>query len=106
MTNTREWWCKITMKNFAEDVIIEVFEEIKNVNPDFCKCEKCRRDVIALALTKIRGRYACSPEGEIFARVEQSDRQVRADALFAVMEALEIVTKYPHHSEDDSLSKK
>ena len=42
------------MKNFAEDVIIEVFEEIKGTIPDFCNCEKCRRDVIALALTKIR----------------------------------------------------
>ena len=88
------------MKNFAEDVIIEVFEEIKGTNPNFCNCEKCRRDVIALALTKIRGRYACSPEGEIFARVEQSDRQVRADALFAVMEAMDTVIKRPRHSEE------
>ncbi len=88
------------MKNFMEDVIIEVFQEIKGTNPDFCNCDKCRRDVIAIALSKIKGRYAASPEGEIFARVEQSNRQVRADALLAVMEALDTVSASPRHDRE------
>lgn len=92
------------MKNFSEEVIIEVFDEIRGANPDFCNCEKCRRDVVAIALTKMKGRYAASPQGEIFARVEQSDRQVRADALLAVMEALETVSKRPRHLGDDSFT--
>lgn len=88
------------MKNYMEDVIREVFTDLLKTNPDFCRCEKCKRDVMAIALSKIKGSYAVSPEGEIFARVEQTDRQVRTDALLAVMEAMRQVTARPRHSSD------
>lgn len=91
------------MKNFMEDVILEVFREVVKNHPDFCECEKCKRDVLAIALSKIRGRYAVSPEGEIIARVEQSDRQVRADALLAVMQAVEQVAARPRHAGTSTL---
>lgn len=92
------------MKNFMEDVILEVFNEVVKTNPDFCQCKKCKHDVLAIALSKIKGSYAASPEGEIFARVEQTDRQVRADALLAVMQALEQVSARPRHPGESRLS--
>jgi len=86
------------MKNYMEDVVREVFNDVLKNNPDFCQCEKCKQDVVLLALSKIKGSYASSPVGEIFARVEQSDRQVRVDALVAVMEAIRQVAVRPEHS--------
>lgn len=86
-----------TLKNYMEDVARELLEEIKGLHPDLCFCERCVRDIIALTLSRIKGKYAVTPEGEIFARVEQSDRQVRADVLLAVMESLEIVSANPRH---------
>ncbi len=91
----------MSLKNYMEEVVVEIFQEVRGMHTDFCNCEKCNRDVIAYALSKLKGRYAVSPEGEIIARVEQSDRQVRADALLAVMEALETVSKQPRHSGSD-----
>ncbi|HEY8393151.1 MAG TPA: late competence development ComFB family protein [Capillibacterium sp.] len=88
------------MKNYMEDVINEVFDDLLAKNSDFCRCERCRKDVLAIALGKIKGSYAVSPEGEIFARVEQVDRQVRADALLAVMEAMRKVAAKPRHGGD------
>lgn len=90
-------WGGMSMKNYMEDVIREVFAEVLKNNPDFCQCEKCKQDVLALALSKIKGRYAASPEGEIFARVEQADRQVRTDALLAIMQAVQQVSANPRH---------
>ncbi len=87
----------MSLKNFMEDVVKEVFQDVKKARSDFCSCDRCREDVIALALTNIKGRYATTPEGEIFARVEQSDRQVRTDALLAVMQAVDVVSKNPKH---------
>jgi competence protein ComFB len=82
-----------------EDVVLEIYEEFTGTTPDFgyCKCPRCKADVIALALTNLRGRYAVSPEGEVWAKLAKDDRQVRADALVAVMAAISLVSKNPNH---------
>lgn len=85
------------LKNFTEEVALEVLNEIKGMHPNCCFCEKCTQDILAIALTRLKGKYAVTREGEIFARVEQSDRQVRADALLAVMEGIDKVSKRPKH---------
>ncbi|MCL6589206.1 MAG: late competence development ComFB family protein [Firmicutes bacterium] len=89
----------MALKNYMEDVVVEVYEEFVLSTPDFgyCKCERCRSDVIALALTNLRGRYAVSSEGEVWAKLSRDDRQVRADALVAVMGAIAKVSKRPNH---------
>lgn len=87
----------MTMKNYMEDVVKEVLQEIERIQPLTCQCGRCRADIVALALSGLKGKYATTPAGEIFARVEQSDRQVRTDALLAVMQAVEIVSKKPRH---------
>ncbi|HEX7714356.1 MAG TPA: late competence development ComFB family protein [Bacillota bacterium] len=86
------------MKNYMEDVVLAVYNEFKVKYPKFCSCERCKADTVAIALTKLKGRYAVSPEGEIFARLSRDDRQVRADALMVLMEAAEIVAKQPNHN--------
>ena len=94
------------MKNYMEDVVLEVLDVALRLNPDFCRCEKCRKDVVLIALSNIKGSYASSPVGEIFARVEQSDRQVRTDVLLAVMQALRQVAAYPRHNGQTKRSEK
>jgi len=85
------------LKNYTEEVVLEVLNEIKGMHPNCCFCEKCTQDILAIALSRLKGKYAVTLEGEIFARVEQTDRQVRADALLAVMEGIEKVSKNPRH---------
>ncbi|HEX3046000.1 MAG TPA: late competence development ComFB family protein, partial [Bacillota bacterium] len=77
----------MSYKNYMEDVVLEVYQDFIITTPDFrgCKCSRCKDDVIALALTNLRGRYAVSPEGEVWAKLAKDDRQVRADALVAVI---------------------
>lgn len=86
------------MKNYMEDVVLSVYDEFRAKYPKFCNCERCKADTIAIALTKLKGRYAVSPEGEIFAKLSRDDRQVRADALVVLMEAAELVSKQPNHN--------
>lgn len=85
------------LKNYMEDVVMSVYDDYRRRHPEICQCEQCRLDVIALALTRLRGMYAATPEGEILTRVARDDRQVRADALIAVMEASRIVAEKPRH---------
>ena len=85
------------LKNYMEDVVVSVYDDYANHHDDFCRCSQCRLDVIALALTRLRGMYAATPEGEILIRILRDDRQVRADALVAVMEAVRTVAERPNH---------
>ena len=87
----------MAMKNYMEDVVKEILRDLEKTQPIHCPCERCRKDIVALALSNLRGKYATTPEGEIIARIEQSDRQVRTDALLAVMQAIEIVREKPRH---------
>ncbi len=84
-------------KNYMEDVIVEIYGDYKKHNLNYCTCDRCRADTIAIALTKLKGKYAVSPEGEIFAKISRDDRQVRADALMVILEAIEQVGKRPNH---------
>ncbi len=84
-------------KNYMEDVVVDVYKDFKKKYPQYCNCPRCSADTLALALSKLKGRYAVSPEGEIFARLSREDRQVRADALVIIVEAAEIVAKRPNH---------
>jgi competence protein ComFB len=87
----------MSFKNYMEDVIVEVYDDYKRHNLSYCTCERCMADTIAIALTKMRGKYAVSPEGEIFVKISRDDRQVRADALIVILEAIEQVGKQPNH---------
>lgn len=89
----------MNFKNFMEDVVNDVYQEFKVSNPQYCDCPRCMNDIIAFTLTRLRGKYAVSPEGEILARISCEDRQVRTDALVALIEAAEQVAKQPNHSE-------
>ena len=85
------------LKNYMEDVVVEVYDAYLGRHPELCHCERCRLDTIALALASLKGLYATTPEGEIFARIARDDRQIRADALMAVIKASEIVVAKPRH---------
>jgi competence protein ComFB len=84
-------------KNYMEDVIVEVLKDFYQQYPEYCCCERCKADTIVIALSNLRGKYAVSPEGEVFARLSRDDRQVRADALRIIIEAAQQVSQNPHH---------
>lgn len=85
------------LKNYMEDVVIAVYEKYVSEHPEVCRCQQCRLDIIALALTRLRGMYAATPEGDVLQRVLRDDRQVRADALIAIIESVGTVSNRPQH---------
>ena len=42
------------MKNYMEDVVKEILQDLVKVQPIHCQCERCRNDIIALALSSLR----------------------------------------------------
>ncbi len=87
----------MNFKNYMEDVVVDVYQDFISHNPKFCGCERCKIDTMTLALTRLRGKYAASKEGEVLANISRDDRQVRTDVLVVLMEAANIVSKNPKH---------
>lgn len=87
----------MNFKNYMEDVVLEVYREFAAKNPQYCSCERCSADAIVIALKKLKGMYAVSQEGEIFTKVSREDRQIRADALVVIIEAVRLVASQPNH---------
>jgi competence protein ComFB len=88
----------LDFRNYMEDVVREVYEEMMRVNPQFCTCERCKLDTMLLALKQLKGMYAASIQGEIFIKLSRDDRQIRTDALVILLQAAEQVAKHPNHS--------
>lgn len=87
------------LKNYMEDIVRQVFREYLQKDPSFCRCPRCERDVVVLTLNQLRGKYVGSQEGEIRAAVAASERQSKADAMLAMLEATKKVKAHPHHQE-------
>ncbi len=91
----------LNLKNYMEDVVVAVYDDFARQHSEVCRCGQCRLDTIALALTNLRGLYAATTEGDVLTRISREDRQVRADALVAILDASRTVASQPRHNEVD-----
>lgn len=79
-----------------EDVVVDCLEQVWHEYNDICKCEKCREDIIALALNNLPPKYITSAQGRAFAKVTFLECQCKADVLSAITYAIEKVKKNCH----------
>ncbi|MDN5315636.1 MAG: competence protein ComFB [Clostridiales bacterium] len=84
------------LKNCNEDIVTELADKYI-AETDMCKCEKCRLDVIAYALNQLPPAYVVTTKGEIFASIDSTFLQNRADAIAAVAKGVKLVSQSPKH---------
>lgn len=90
----------------GEYVFINIIEEfVKNECPslmnkmEVCCCNKCKNDVIALALNHLPPKYVVTRKGYLLSKLLAYEKQYKADVLAAVTNACLQVKSMPHHSE-------
>ncbi len=64
---------------------------------EICSCERCKSDMIALALNMLPSRYVVTLLGEAVTNVDLESSQWKADIMMAVYRAIEIVRGRPRH---------
>jgi len=64
---------------------------------DMCKCEKCRLDIMALALNRLPSKYVVTQKGHVYAKLAELELQLKADVIRELTRAIEIVKKNPQH---------
>ena len=90
------------MKNALEEMVFEVYTQLKQRHAEYCSCERCHDDVIAQALNKARPRYiGGSPIGAAVTRVSLAGDQARAEIAVLVLDAMRRVNQNPRHGPGD-----
>ena len=87
----------LQLVNIAEHTVQDTLEDILKSYDDICKCERCRFDMAAIALNKLKPNYAVTSEGAVMSRVALTEPQNVADVVRSVTDAIRIVSKNPRH---------
>lgn len=86
------------LHNYIEKVVKEVLEDILSRKNDICKCEKCRLDIMAIALNNLPPQYYVSDKGEVFSKLMSTYADMRTKVLTEVTKAVMQVEKQPFHA--------
>ena len=84
------------LKNSNEELVSDLTKEIM-AETDMCRCEKCRLDIMALALNQLQPSYVVTFKGGLLATLNSTHIQAQADAMAAVLRATDMVRASPQH---------
>jgi competence protein ComFB len=84
------------LHNLMEEAILDVVDDFMDKR-NICACEQCRLDVVAIALNSLPPRYVATPKGVIYAKTDFLEIQKNIDVIGAILKAIELVKKNPHH---------
>lgn len=84
------------LRNFMEDAVTYKTNDILKTM-DICKCEKCKLDIVAIALNDLPPKYVVSQMGELFAKVNELTQQFEVDIESAIVKAATQVANNPKH---------
>lgn len=86
------------IRNYLEEAVSSYLSEALQDDTEFCKCDKCRLDVMALALNDLKPKYVVTDKGYVFVKASELEAQFRADTVIAVRKAMKIVKENPRHA--------
>ena len=85
------------IKNYTEDVVENMLDLVLDQYPDICKCDQCKRDIVALALNKLPTNYASTDKGKVFVKLKLLHHQLETDINTALAQAVSVGSKNVHH---------
>ncbi len=93
----------IPFKEEQEMILVNLMEELVAARLDTtldrfncCKCNKCKKDIAALALNRLKPRYVVMREDDEERRKEASE-QYGSEVTSALVQAIMVVKKEPRH---------
>lgn len=87
--------------NYPEIAVKELYDEVmenyKKNHPNTCDCERCRDDIMALALNNLPVKYVVSEVGRIYVQNIFNQIGGQAQVLAALLAAIQKVQQSPRH---------
>lgn len=85
------------LKNYKELAVKHVLPNLLNAFPNICKCEKCKLDIMAIALNSLEPQYIVTDTGSLYAQVVEMDLQYEANIMKAILDGISVVSTNPMH---------
>ena len=85
------------LKNYMETIVLNYLDSVFEKYPNCCKCEKCRQDIVMLALNHLPPKYVSSDKGNVFAKLSLMELENEVIVIEEIAKAIEIVSKSPRH---------
>jgi competence protein ComFB len=86
----------VQINNYMENIVLGMIDSVMD-NLKGCKCEKCRLDIIALALNSLEPKYVVTRNGMLYTKLNILQSQFEVDALSAITKAAIKVKECPRH---------
>lgn len=81
----------------VRELIDEVLDDYASKYPGTCKCERCRNDIMALALNNLPAKYVVADRGKIITKTVYERIGGKAQVVAALTAAIQVVQKNPRH---------
>ena len=88
----------MSVTNDLEQIVPVTVDRLLTGHDHIQTCAPCRDDVIALTLSKLHPGYSSSDMGRILKRIDAEKARERARVAVAVVAAIAVVEKSPHHT--------
>ena len=85
------------LHNYMEDIINHVLDSTLSRRDDLCKCDKCRLDIMALALNNLPPKYVVTDKGRIYTKLAELELQSKTDVIKEITKAINVVKGKPQH---------
>ena len=83
------------MRNVVEDLLRELYDELRRDVAGWKDSAENREDVLVYALNRMPAHYVATVRGEVFTKMAMLRDQLRADATIALMEGFRFVASSP-----------
>lgn len=85
------------IKNYME-ICVENLLGVVMKQIDVCNCERCKMDIIAIALNNLPTKYVVTKKGVLYSKLTTLEYQFDIDVITAITKAIDIVKNNPRHS--------
>ncbi|MCH5267435.1 MAG: late competence development ComFB family protein [Lachnospiraceae bacterium] len=82
--------------NLMEETVIQKLNQVWG-ETNYCKCNKCRQDIVCYSLNHLPTRYVTSEKGTILHRFDTQTKQSDIEITACVCRAVELVGNKPNH---------
>ncbi|MDI6604177.1 late competence development ComFB family protein [Aceticella autotrophica] len=86
------------LKNYMEEAVKGMLDNVLK-DLDVCKCDRCKLDIMALALNNLPPKYTVTEIGELYLRTNELQQQFEVDIVSAIINAAQYVNKHRRHEE-------
>jgi competence protein ComFB len=85
------------IQNYMEDVVQDELELLLSERDDICKCQKCKYDMMVMALNRLPPQYVITNRGRLYTKLSEQEAQFKADVVKELTKAITKVSRAPQH---------